>query len=177
MLATLRRGSQAVRGDLKFLRRILRSQLSTYRSFIQPCELDLASSYQSFSLYGRGIKYAHRCHAYRTRRLNGCPDGSACTAWDYACLLCNFYRDAGLKHCHHTYTSRAQSPLNPFYTCCWPSCTIPRSQHSPPPPPLKFFHTLPYLPSIFPSFTCTRVRSFFPTTDMQTPPLEVVIST
>ena len=46
------------------------------------------------------------------------PDGSACTARDYAGLLCNNYWDAGLKCCHHPQTSPVQSPLNPFYTWC-----------------------------------------------------------
>ena len=35
-----------------------------------------------------------------------------------------------------------QSPLKPFYTCCWLGCTIFNSLHSPP-PPLKFLHLPP----------------------------------
>ena len=42
----------------------------------------------------------------RMRRLKGCLDGSASTAWDYAGLLCNLYRDAGPIHCHHSQTSQ-----------------------------------------------------------------------
>ena len=44
-----------------------------------------------------------------------CPDGIASTAWEYASLLCNIYRDAGAKCCHHPETSHAQSPLISFY--------------------------------------------------------------
>ena len=65
---------------------------------------------------GRRVYYAHNFPACRMRRLKGCPDGNASTAWDYGGLLCNLYRDAGPKRCHHSQTSRAQSPLNPFYT-------------------------------------------------------------
>ena len=48
-----------------------------------------------------GVEYAHCIPAYVR------PDGSASTAWDYASLLCNFYRDAGQKRCHDSQTSRA----------------------------------------------------------------------
>ena len=43
---------------------------------------------------------------------------SASTVRDYAGLLCILYRDAGRKCCHHSQTSRVQSPLNLFHTCC-----------------------------------------------------------
>ena len=65
----------------------------------------------------------------------------------YPGLLCYLYRDFGLKRCHHSQTSRAQSPLNLIYTWCNMSVWVapfPRSQHFflPPPffsPPSKFF--------------------------------------
>ena len=50
------------------------------------------------------------------RRLEGCPNSSASTAWDYAGLLSNLYRDADPNRRHHFQTSRPQSPLNPCYT-------------------------------------------------------------
>ena len=44
-------------------------------------------------------------------------------------------RDAGPKRCHYSQTSRAQSP----HVADWVA-TFPRSQISPPAPPLKFLH-------------------------------------
>ena len=35
----------------------------------------------------------------RMKLLKGCLDGSTSTAWDYAGLICNLYRDAVLKQC------------------------------------------------------------------------------
>ena len=41
-----------------------------------------------------------------------------------SCFMCNLYslgwkdRDASIKRCHYPQISRAQSPLNPFYTWC-----------------------------------------------------------
>ena len=49
------------------------------------------------------------------RRLQECPNGSASTACNYACLLCNLYRNAGLKRCQ---TYPVKSPLKLFYTLC-----------------------------------------------------------
>ena len=65
--------------------------------------------------------------AFRMKRLKGCLDGSTSTAWNYAGLMFNLYRDAGLKHCHHYQTSLAHSPFNPFHTWCnmLLGCTIP----------------------------------------------------
>ena len=62
-----------------------------------------------------GVEYAHRFPAWRMRRLKSFPDDSAFTAWDYAGLLCILYRDAGPKRSHYSQTSRARSPINPFY--------------------------------------------------------------
>ena len=98
---------------------------------------------------GRGVAYARRIHACRMRRLKWCPDGSTSTAWGYASLLFNLYRDAGPKLCQCSQYSRAQTPLNPFYTCC--NLLLTGLHHSPP-PPLKFFHI--HLPSP----TCTSVK-------------------
>ena len=75
------------------------------------------------------VECAHRFPACRMRRLKGFPVGSAFTVWDYAGILCNLYRDAGPKCCHHFQTSRAQSPLNPFYTWC--NMFLTRLHHSP----------------------------------------------
>ena len=62
----------------------------------------------------------------RLRRLRGCHNGSASTAWDYlgrghvTSLQFRLKRpqDAGSKRCHVSQTSCAQSPLNTFYTWC-----------------------------------------------------------
>ena len=43
--------------------------------------------------------------------------------------ICNLYRDARLKHYHHSQTSRAQSPFNPFYTWC--NMLLTEFHHSP----------------------------------------------
>ena len=56
------------------------------------------------------FEYAHRFPVCRIRRLKGCPNVSASTAWDYTGLVCNLYRDAGPKCCHDSQTSCAQSP-------------------------------------------------------------------
>ena len=72
-------------------------------------------------------------------------------AWDYAILLYILYRDAGPKRCYHSQTSRAQSPLNQFYTWC--NMLLTGLHHSPVVSiTFKFLHT----PS--PLLTCTRVR-------------------
>ena len=79
-----------------------------------------------------GVEYAHSFPACCMRQLKGCRDGSASTAWDYAGLLCNLYLDDGPKHFHHSQTSRAISPLDPFYTGCNLLLTVTpflRSQH------------------------------------------------
>ena len=39
----------------------------------------------------RGVEYAHGFPACRMRRLKGCPDSSASTAWDYARFLSHLY--------------------------------------------------------------------------------------
>ena len=86
----------------------------------------------------------------RMRRLKGCSDGSGSTAWDYAGLLCNLNsldlrdHDAGPKCCHYSQTSRAQSPLNHFYS--WYNMLLTQSHSTP--PPLKFFNT-PLTSSLF----------------------------
>ena len=79
------------------------------------------------------------------KRLKGCTDGRTSTAWDYASLLCN-YRDAGLKRCHHSQTSRVQFPLNPIYICCNCNMLLTGLHHSPP-LPLKFIITPPSAPA------------------------------
>ena len=63
----------------------------------------------------------------------------------YASLLCNLYRNAGLKRCYYFQTSRAQSPFNSFYIWC--NMLLTGLHHSPP-LPFKFFH------SPFISFLC-----------------------
>ena len=65
---------------------------------------------------GRAVEYAHRFPACCMRRQKACPDGSASTAWDYAGLLCNLYRNASPKCCHYSQTFRAKSSLNLFHT-------------------------------------------------------------
>ena len=110
---------------------------------------------------GGWLEYAHRFPACRVRRLKGCPVGSASTAWDYTCLLCNLYQEAGPKHCHNSQTSRSQSPLNPSYTWCsmlltglhqYPVVSIPLLLPS-------NSSMLPlHLPPLLSYLTCTRVR-------------------
>ena len=56
------------------------------------------------------IEYAHRFPA--------CRMASRLQAWDYAGLLCNLFRDVGPKRYQHCQSSRAQYPLNHFYTWC-----------------------------------------------------------
>ena len=90
--------------------------------------------------------------ACRMKLLKWCLDGSTSTAWDYAGLMCNLYREAGLKRCHHSQTSRVQSTFNPFYTCCWLGCTIPLLL-----PSNSSILSLQLLP-LLPSLTCARVR-------------------
>ena len=69
------------------------------------------------------------------RWLKRSPDGSPFTVWEYGGHLCNLYslgwrdRDAGLKLCHYSLTSRAQSPLNHFYT--WRNMLLTGLHHSP----------------------------------------------
>ena len=109
------------------------------------------------------------------RRLKRFPDGCASTAWDwdYTGFLCNLYRYADPNHCHHSQSSRTQSPLNPFYTWCnmlltglyhSPLVSIPLllSSNS----SILLLHLLFFLPSL----TCTRVRGnhhHHPKFDMQ----------
>ena len=104
--------------------------------------------------------YAHHFPPCRVKLLKWCPDGSASTAWDYADLLCNLYRDAGPKSCHYSQTSRAQFPLKPLYTWCHMLLTA--LHHSPgvgiPPLFPSNSSILPlHLFSLLPSLTCMRV--------------------
>ena len=106
-----------------------------------------------------GGEYGHRCPACRMRRLKGCPDGSASTAWDIAGLLCNLYSLGHLydpKRCHHSQTSRAQYPLNLFYTWCNMLLTIFHHCSM-----VSFLFLLPsysfILPLPLPTLTCTRL--------------------
>ena len=94
------------------------------------------------------------------RRLKGCTNGNASTAWDYACVMCNLFP----KRFHHSQTSRAQSPLNHFYTWC---NTLLTGLHHSPVVSIPLFlpsnsSILPlHLPSLHPSITCTRVHKLF----------------
>ena len=95
--------------------------------------------------------------ACRMKLLKGCLDGSTSTAWDYAGLMCNLYRDAGLKRCHHSQTCRAQYPFNPFYTWC--NMLLTGLHHSPVVNiPLLLPSNSSILPLHLPSLTCMRVR-------------------
>ena len=60
----------------------------------------------------------------------------------FAALLCNLYWNAGPKHSHHSQTSLAHSPLNPFYTWCNLLLTV--LHHS---PVVSIPLILPYSPS------------------------------
>ena len=106
-----------------------------------------------------GVEYAHRFPVCRMRRLEGCTDATATTAWNYAGLLCNLYRDAGPKRCHLYQTSRAQSSLNPFYTWC---DILPSGLHHLPVVSIPFlllsYSSILHLPPLSPFLTCTRVR-------------------
>ena len=110
---------------------------------------------------GRGVVYAHRVSAWCMRRLKGYPDGSVSTAWDYASLLCNLYRDTGPKGCKHSQNSLAQSSFNPFYT--WYNVLLTGFHHSLVVgiPLLILWNAsiLPlHLPPLLSFLTCTRVR-------------------
>ena len=48
------------------------------------------------------VEYAHCVRTCHMRGLKGCTDGSTSAAWEYADLLCNLYRNAGLKRCRHS---------------------------------------------------------------------------
>ena len=93
-------------------------------------------------------------------RLKGCPDVCVSIAWEYARLLWNLYRDTGPKRCHNSQTSRAQFPLNYFYTWC--NMLLTGSHHSPVVripliiPSTSFILPL-HLP-LYSSLVCTRVR-------------------
>ena len=95
------------------------------------------------------------------RQLKVCPDSSASTTWDYAALLWNHYRVARPKRCHHSQTSRTQSPLNPFYTWC--NMLLTGLHHS---PVVSISLLIPsnssilslHFPPMLPSLTCTRLR-------------------
>ena len=108
-----------------------------------------------YVLCGRGIEFAHHIPAWRMRRLKECSDGSASTGgYTQVTFLCNLYRDAGPKRCHHSQTSRAQSPLNPFYTWC--NILLTEFHYS---PVVSIPLVLPSNTSILLlSLTCTRVR-------------------
>ena len=112
----------------------------------------------SLLLLNHGVKYAHRFLKCRRRRLKRRrPDGSRSTACDYASLLCILYRDAGPKRCHHSQTSRAQSPLTPFtHVADW-IVPFPRSQYYSPPS----FKLSPYLRLFLPSLPPSRTRTRF----------------
>ena len=71
-----------------------------------------------FTPWGQAVEYAHCFPAWRIRRLKGCSDGSASTAWEYTGLLWNLYQDVYPKRWHHSQTFHAQSPLKPLYTWC-----------------------------------------------------------
>ena len=103
---------------------------------------------------GREVEYGNGFLACHMRRLKGCTDGSASTPR-------NLYQDAGPKRCQHSQNSRAQSPLNPFYTWC--NILLTELHHS---SVVSIPLLLPSNSSIFPlqlpplfhSLMCTRVR-------------------
>ena len=76
---------------------------------------------------GGRIQPPFPCVSYKTtNRVSQCQ---RVYTWNYAGHLYNPYRDAGPKLCHHSQTSRAQSPLNPFYTWC--NMLLTELPHSP----------------------------------------------
>ena len=60
---------------------------------------------------------AHCFPACRRKRLKGCPDGCASTAWDSVHLLCNLYWNAGRKRCPLLHM------VQPLFTWCNPHPT------------------------------------------------------
>ena len=75
----------------------------------------------SIATCGRGVEYTSLFSVCRMRRLNRCPDGGASTAWDYAGLLCKFYRDAGQNAAKLLKPLVLNPHLTPFThgaTCC-----------------------------------------------------------
>ena len=106
------------------------------------------------------VKNAHRLPEFHMRPLKGCPDGTASTAWHYADLLCNLYRDTDPKRCHQSQTSCAQLWLKPFYTWC--NMLLTGLHHS---SVVSIPLLLPsnssilplHIPTLLPTLTCARV--------------------
>jgi len=79
------------------------TSLRFFLSSLPDAKLNLLSY---LTLCGRWVELVHRFLVCYTRRLKGCPDGSAFMAWDYASLLCNLYSlgwrelDTDPKCCH-----------------------------------------------------------------------------
>ena len=101
--------------------------------------------------YRQGVEWAHRFPACHMRRLKGLPDGSACTAWNYAGFLCFYslgWRDRGMPAENSVTVLKLLVPnpqLNPFFIWCDILLTglhpFRCDQHSL--PALKFLHTRP----------------------------------
>ena len=103
---------------------------------------------------GQGLEYTHRILACRMRRLKGCPDGSASTAWNYDSLLCNRMPTQNAANILIPLVPNPYStPFTHGTTYCWLGCTIPLysafSSSSP--------DILPYSPFTYPfSFSSLR---------------------
>ena len=108
--------------------------------------------YNDIAPCGRGVKYAHRFPTCRVRRLKGYPDGSAPTAG----LKNGMLAQNAATILKPLVPNPRLTPFTHGATCCWLNCTIPRSQHSLP-PPLKFLYTPPSPPPS-PSFLPLCVR-------------------
>ena len=94
------------------------------------------------------------------RRLKGCPDDSASTAWDYAGFPCNLYQGCRPKtlpsFSNLSCQISTQSHLHMVqHDSDWVA-SFPCSQHTPN-PPLKFLNTPLHLPPLLPSLTSITV--------------------
>ena len=116
------------------------------KSFVSKHSMLLISSVE----YG-AVEFAHCFPACLMSRLKECPDGR-CP---------DLFRDSGPKRCHHSQTSRTQSPLNPLYIWC--NMMLTGLHHSSQPAfPSSSPQILSYSPFtshlFFSHLTCTRVR-------------------
>jgi len=132
-----------------------------YGSLLSIKELNLArcGARTFFGLIGNILpKWGKPTFILITRKWRVLRFGS--TAWDYVGLLCNLYRDAVPKHWHFSQTSRAQFPVNFFYTWC--NFLLTGLHHS---PVVNIPFLLPWSSSILPLhlpplslLACTRVK-------------------